>query len=127
MYTLDLVLRDMHSTSPAYLEEKSNDHGETSCHLTDSDIVMAEQSHHDVVNQTRSDGDPSPSDVPASTSSNQDTGGDVKGVTTKNQLLSNAGRQLGSSDSENTTTGSSGTSGTVSPYRIPQTSSAAEA
>ncbi|KAE8145428.1 hypothetical protein BDV25DRAFT_164727 [Aspergillus avenaceus] len=34
--------------------------------LTDSRIVMAEQSSHDVVNQTLSGGEPSPSDVPAS-------------------------------------------------------------
>lgn len=117
MSTPGLMLRNSHSTSPAYLEEKSNDDGETSCHLADSGIVMAEQSNHDVVNQTRSGGDLSPSDVPASTSSNQDTRGDVNGVTTKNQLPSNTRRELGSSGSERTITGSEGTvsSGTVSP------------
>ncbi|THC99536.1 hypothetical protein EYZ11_000996 [Aspergillus tanneri] len=45
--------------------------------LTDSRIVMAEQSSHDVVNQTLSGGDPSPSDVPASTNDKQPAGGDV--------------------------------------------------
>jgi hypothetical protein len=45
--------------------------------LTDSGIVMAEQSSHDVVNQTLSGGEPSPSDVPASTKDNISAGGDV--------------------------------------------------
>lgn len=70
---------------------------------------MAEQSNHDVVNQTRSGGGPSPSDVPASTSSKQDTGGDVNGVITKNKLSSNADQDLGSSYSESTAAGSGGT------------------
>lgn len=45
--------------------------------LTDSRIVMAEQSNHDVVNQTLSGGDPSPSDVPASTADMTPVGGDA--------------------------------------------------
>ncbi|RAL05119.1 uncharacterized protein BO80DRAFT_431651 [Aspergillus ibericus CBS 121593] len=45
--------------------------------LTDSRIVMAEQSSHDVVDQTLSGGEPSPSDVPASTTDNKSAGGDV--------------------------------------------------
>ncbi|KAL4980846.1 hypothetical protein BDW66DRAFT_278 [Aspergillus desertorum] len=43
---------------------------------TDSRIVMAEQNGHDVVNLTLSGGDPSPSDVPASTTDNKPAGGD---------------------------------------------------
>ena len=43
----------------------------------DSGIVMAEQSSHDVVNQTLSGGEPSPSDVPASTNVKNTAGGDV--------------------------------------------------
>ncbi|KAJ9395041.1 hypothetical protein DTO282F9_8029 [Paecilomyces variotii] len=43
----------------------------------DSSIVMAEQSSHDVVTQTRSGGEPSPSDVPASNSDKNTAGGDV--------------------------------------------------
>ncbi|KAL4896233.1 hypothetical protein BDV59DRAFT_191434 [Aspergillus ambiguus] len=45
--------------------------------VTDSRIVMAEQSSHDVVNQTLSGGEPSPSDVPASTNDKTTAGGDV--------------------------------------------------
>lgn len=41
---------------------------------------MAEQSSRDVVDQTLSGGEPSPSDVPASTNDNQTAGGDL-GVT----------------------------------------------
>jgi len=41
---------------------------------------MAEQSSHDVVNQTRSGGELSPSDVPASTPDNFTAGGDAEGV-----------------------------------------------
>ncbi|PWY92892.1 hypothetical protein BO70DRAFT_367865 [Aspergillus heteromorphus CBS 117.55] len=44
---------------------------------TESRIVMAEQSSHDVVNQTLSGGEPSPSDVPASTTDKTPAGGDV--------------------------------------------------
>ncbi|KAK2745496.1 hypothetical protein FQN55_006192 [Onygenales sp. PD_40] len=53
----------------------------------DSCIVMAEQSSHDVVNQTRSGGELSPSDVPANKPDNFTAGGDVEGVqsTTNNQ------------------------------------------
>ncbi|KAL4998164.1 hypothetical protein BDV10DRAFT_77264 [Aspergillus recurvatus] len=43
---------------------------------TDSRIVMAEQNGHDVVNLTLSGGDPSPSDVPASTTDKKPAGGD---------------------------------------------------
>ncbi|RAL12158.1 uncharacterized protein BO97DRAFT_424683 [Aspergillus homomorphus CBS 101889] len=45
--------------------------------LTDSRIVMAEQNSHDVVNQTLSGGDFSPSDVPAITADKKPAGGDV--------------------------------------------------
>ncbi|KAJ5088317.1 hypothetical protein N7456_011933 [Penicillium angulare] len=45
--------------------------------FTDSSIVMAEQSSRDVVDQTLSGGEPSPSDVPASTTDNTFAGGDV--------------------------------------------------
>jgi hypothetical protein len=38
---------------------------------------MAEQSRHDVVNQTRSGGEPSPSDVPASKPDKDSARGDV--------------------------------------------------
>ncbi|KAF7591114.1 hypothetical protein BBP40_001950 [Aspergillus hancockii] len=44
---------------------------------TDSRIVMAEPTGHDVVNQTLSGGEPSPSDVPASTNDNKSAEGDV--------------------------------------------------
>lgn len=43
----------------------------------DSRIVMAEQNGHDVVNRTLSGGEPSPSDVPASTNDKTPAGGDV--------------------------------------------------
>ncbi|KAJ5674244.1 hypothetical protein N7462_009683 [Penicillium macrosclerotiorum] len=43
----------------------------------DSSIVMAEQSGRDVVDQTLSGGEPSPSDVPASTNDKPSAGGDV--------------------------------------------------
>ncbi|KAF9887033.1 hypothetical protein FE257_010649 [Aspergillus nanangensis] len=45
--------------------------------LTDSKIVMAELSSHDVVNQTLSGGEPSLSDVPASTNDKKSAGGDA--------------------------------------------------
>ncbi|KAJ5286737.1 hypothetical protein N7478_002423 [Penicillium angulare] len=45
--------------------------------FTDSSIVMAEQSSRDVVDQTLSGGEPSPSDVPASTTDNTFAGEDV--------------------------------------------------
>ncbi|KAJ5823025.1 hypothetical protein N7447_005365 [Penicillium robsamsonii] len=44
---------------------------------TESSIVMAEQSNRDVVDQTLSGGEPSPSDVPASTNDNLSAGGDA--------------------------------------------------
>lgn len=46
--------------------------------ITDSSIVMAEQSSRDVVDQTLSGGEPSPSDVPASTTDKTSAGGDVE-------------------------------------------------
>src|SRR5699024_7345912 len=45
--------------------------------FADSSFVMAEQSGHDVVNQTLSGGDPSPSGVPASTNDKISAGGDA--------------------------------------------------
>lgn len=50
----------------------------------DSSIVMAEQSSHDVVNQTRSGGEISPSDVPANKPDNITAGGDAGGVQQQN-------------------------------------------
>lgn len=44
---------------------------------TDSNIVMAEQSSSDVVDQTLSGGEPSPSDVPASTNDKRSAEGDA--------------------------------------------------
>ncbi|KAI9369520.1 hypothetical protein BJX61DRAFT_549548 [Aspergillus egyptiacus] len=49
---------------------------------TDSEIVMAEQNGHDVVNQTLSGGDPLPSDVPASTTDKKPAGGDEGEINT---------------------------------------------
>lgn len=66
--------------------------------LTDSRIVMAEQSSHDVVNQTLSGGDPSPSDVPASTNDKKPAGGDVGEInhtattTTQSETTTNTAR-----------------------------------
>ncbi|KAL4927367.1 uncharacterized protein BDV17DRAFT_266694 [Aspergillus undulatus] len=48
----------------------------------DSRIVMAEQNGHDVVNLTLSGGDPSPSDVPASTTDKKPAGGDEGEINT---------------------------------------------
>lgn len=45
-----------------------------------SHVGMAEQTSHDVVNQTRSGGEPSPSDVPASKYDKESAGGDVGGI-----------------------------------------------
>jgi hypothetical protein len=53
--------------------------GSTSDNLADSSIVMADRSIQDVVNQAQSVGDPSPSDVPATTTDNTTTAGDVEG------------------------------------------------
>jgi hypothetical protein len=58
------------------VEKSSNT---TTLDQADSRIGMAEQSRHDVVNQTRSGGDPSPSDVPASKPDKESAGGDVGG------------------------------------------------
>ncbi|GAB1195237.1 hypothetical protein APSETT444_004492 [Aspergillus pseudonomiae] len=63
--------------------------------LTDSRIVMAEKSSHDVVNQTLSGGEPSPSDVPASTNDKKPAGGDVGEIkytatTTQLETITNA-------------------------------------
>ena len=66
--------------------------------LTDSRIVMAEQSSHDVVDQTLSGGDPSPSDVPASTTDKRSAGGDAgefKDTATTTQPETNASDQQG--------------------------------
>ena len=57
---------------------------------------MAEQSSHDVVNRTLSGGEPSPSDVPASTDDKKPAGGDVGEIqytatttTTQNETKAN--------------------------------------
>ena len=50
--------------------------------LGTEDIVMAEQAGHDVVNQTQSGGDASPSDVPASKLDNYAARGDGEGLST---------------------------------------------
>jgi hypothetical protein len=117
MSTHDPVLGISPLASPQISEESSND-DETSCHLADSGIVMAEQNNHDVVNQTRSGGDLSLSDVPASTSSNQDTRGDVDGVNTiaKNGPQTNTHGQPGPHGSQEAKVESEGAfeSGTVS-------------
>lgn len=68
--------------------------------LTDSGIVMAEQSSHDVVNQTLSGGEPSPSDVPASTNDKKPAGGDVGEIkdtatTTQHEPTTNAHQTYG--------------------------------
>lgn len=68
---------------------------------------MAEQSSHDVVNQSRSGGDLSPSDVPASKPENISSGGDAEGVdsiTNKSQTA-----QMSANISEHT----SGASGSM--------------
>ncbi|KAJ5101556.1 hypothetical protein NUU61_003778 [Penicillium alfredii] len=71
---------------------------------TDSSIVMAEQSSRDVVDQTLSGGEPSSSDVPASTNDKQPAGGDV-GET--NHIATTATpRNLQSSDETTNTFGS---------------------
>lgn len=62
--------------TPPASKERSNDIT-ISGELADPSIVMAEQSSHDVVNQTRSGGDASPSDVPASKPDNKPAGGDA--------------------------------------------------
>ncbi|PGH02966.1 hypothetical protein AJ79_07503 [Helicocarpus griseus UAMH5409] len=54
-----------------------------------SSIVMAEHSSHDVVNQTRSGGEISPSDVPANTPDNFAARGDAGGVQQHHQFSTN--------------------------------------
>lgn len=68
--------------------------------LTDSGIVMAEQNSHDVVNQTLSGGEPSPSDVPASANDKKSAGGDVGEInntatTTQYESTTNAHQTYG--------------------------------
>ena len=64
---------------------------------------MAEQSSHDVVNRTLSGGDPSPSDVPASTNDKKPAGGDVGEIqhtattTTQDETKANAQQSHGDS------------------------------
>lgn len=73
--------------------------------LTDSRIVMAEQSSHDVVNQTLSGGEHSPSDVPASTNDKTTAGGDVgeiKDTATATQTESKPNDQQGESKTQPT-------------------------
>lgn len=70
------MTRDTLYSLPVISEECSNN-VPTLGDPTDSSIVMAEQSSHDVVTQTRSGGEPSPSDVPASNSDKNTAGGDV--------------------------------------------------
>ncbi|KAJ5815366.1 hypothetical protein N7474_007143 [Penicillium riverlandense] len=71
---------------------------------------MAEQSSRDVVDQTLSGGEPSPSDVPASTNDNQTAGGDL-GVTKHIATTTDTRTNLRSSDlaraDETTNTGAS--------------------
>lgn len=86
----------------------------------DSRIVMAEQSSHDVVNQTLSGGEPSPSDVPASTNDKTPAGGDVGEIkdtaaTTQNETKTNAPQSHEDSLGEQKDTGKNiGDSRTVS-------------
>lgn len=61
---------------------------------------MAEQNSHDVVNQTLSGGEPSPSDVPASTNDKKSAGGDVGEInntatTTQYESTTNAHQTYG--------------------------------
>ena len=75
---------------------------QSSVDLADSRIVMAEQSSHDVVNRTLSGGEPSPSDVPASTNDKKPAGGDVGEIqhtatttTTQDETQANAQQSHG--------------------------------
>ncbi|KAE8354623.1 hypothetical protein BDV28DRAFT_130503 [Aspergillus coremiiformis] len=71
--------------------------------LTDSRIVMAEQSSHDVVNQTLSGGESSPSDVPASTNDKKSAGGDVgeiKHTATTTQSETNTNAEQGTQETK---------------------------
>ena len=75
--------------------------------LTDSRIVMAEQSSHDVVNQTLSGGETSPSDVPASTNDKKPAGGDVgeiKHTATNTQLQTITNAEQGTHDTSSSET-----------------------
>ncbi|KAL1875566.1 hypothetical protein Plec18167_005502 [Paecilomyces lecythidis] len=75
------MTRDTTTTLPSLPviseEHSSNDDDPDLGDPADSSIVMAEQSSHDVVTQTQSGGEPSPSDVPASNSDKNTAGGDV--------------------------------------------------
>ena len=66
---------------------------------------MAEQTSHDVVDQTLSGGDPTPSDVPASTNDKKPAGGDVGEIqhtatttTTQDETKANAQQSHGDSN-----------------------------
>jgi large subunit ribosomal protein L30 len=76
---------------------------------------MAEQSSRDVVDQTQSGGEPSPSDVPASINDNQPAGGDL-GVTKHIATTTATETNLQSSEidraDETTSTGASPVEGT---------------
>src|SRR5438046_1827690 len=84
--------------------ERKTDDSETS-RPTDPKIVMAEQSSHDVVNQTRSGGELSPSDVLASKPDNYTAGGDAGGV--QNKTYNQAHQQMKSGAREDTSAASS--------------------
>lgn len=79
--TKTTMTRDTTTTLPSLPviseEHSSNDDDPDLGDPADSSIVMAEQSSHDVVTQTQSGGEPSPSDVPASNSDKNTAGGDV--------------------------------------------------
>ncbi|KAL4917503.1 hypothetical protein BDW62DRAFT_183806 [Aspergillus aurantiobrunneus] len=64
----------------------------------ESRIVMAEQNGHDVVNLTLSGGDPSPSDVPASTTDKKPAGGDEGEINTTASTSSEPKTKVGSED-----------------------------
>lgn len=59
---------------------------------------MAEQTGHDVVNLTLSGGDPSPSDVPASTTDKKPAGGDEGEINTTATTSSNTKSSVESED-----------------------------
>ena len=71
-----------HITVQTTVEFQISDCGRSRIAETDSRIVMAEQSTHDVVNQARSVGDPSPSDVSALNPINSNAVGDVERIAT---------------------------------------------
>ncbi|OAX83906.1 hypothetical protein ACJ72_01719, partial [Emergomyces africanus] len=72
--------RVIHALTNIVPDELGGYRGDTHSLIRDSSIVMAEQSSHDVVNQTRSGGEISPSDVPANKPDNITAGGDAGGV-----------------------------------------------